>query len=116
MQYKLLKDKITDLGWFNTYEKDPTILSCFGFASELKVFPNHPEYIDVLPDIVEEYVPSGIIGFDDEDEEICPLLKNDFFFKHNKLTRRIPSSGGKYEIVDREHYVHISRLWLEPIE
>lgn len=115
MKYRLLKDKISDLGWYWPYEKDPTVLASGGFTSAILEFGDNRGDVALLPDVVEEFVPSGMIQFEDWDEEILPPLKNDFFFKHDKR-RRFNHDTRQYVTYENEHYVHISRLWVEPIE
>jgi hypothetical protein len=113
MKYRLLKDKIDSLGWYVNYKKAENVIECLGFADALLDFPT-PQYIEILPDIVEEYVPSGIILFDDCGEEILQPKSGDFFFIYNKEARRMP--GGIWEVREKPHFVHVSRRCVEPIE
>ena len=108
MKFKLLKDRIKDLVWYVPHAK-PNVLECSGFTE----MP-HEMQIQVLPDIVEEIIPEGIISFDDWDEEVftAGLLAN-FFFQSEKLAKR--NSDGIFQVVDAPNIVCIDRNCVEPI-
>jgi hypothetical protein len=112
MKYRLLKDKIDSLGWYVNYEKADNVIECIGFSDEMLTY-GESQHIDVLPDIVEEYNPTGIILFDDCEQEIIEPKSGDFFFAHDKRARRM--RGGIWEVKEKQHFVHISRRWVEPI-
>jgi hypothetical protein len=112
MKYRLLKDKINSLSWYVNYEKADNVIECTGFSEEMLTY-GRTQDIDVLPDIVEEYTPTGIILFEDWDEEIIKPTSGDFFFAHDKRARRMP--GGIWGVTEKQHFVRISRRCVEPI-
>lgn len=114
MKYKLLKNRINNLSWYKPYSKDAAIMMCYGFCSEMLSYPK-PEYVAVLPDVVEEYVPSGMIEFDDWDDEVLPLHANDFFFRA-ELRYYGKNIHGEMETINDPHYVRVHRNWVDPIE
>jgi hypothetical protein len=101
MKFKLLKDCIKDLVWYVPHSK-PNILVCSGFTER-----PHKTQIQVLPDIVEEIIPEGIIQFDDWDEKVCEKGPGDFFFMSEKLAKR--NSDGIYQVFDDPNIVCIDR-------
>ncbi len=114
MKYRLLKDKIDHLSWYMKFDDAPeNVIECMGFSAEMLTYGGRKEYIDVLPDIVEEYKPKGIIMFEDLDQEILEPKSEDFFFAHDKKAVRMPS--GVWEVWERAHFVHVIRAWVEPI-
>lgn len=108
MKYRLLKDKIGYLEWYTASEKHPEILKCYGFHDG----PVRKEYIDILPDIVEEFKPTYTVEFDEG-----TMHKTDpsqFYFKSEKKAIRMP--GGIWEIREYPNqYVGFRREWVEPI-
>lgn len=116
-RYRLIKEKISHLTWLDHSDTNPEILVCFGFNDS----PNTLE-INVLPDVVEEYVPKGIIEFDDWEETVNNPFPNDFFFKSEKIVMRKRSYPNNdrtntviYEskVVEKPHFVCVNRNCLE---
>ena len=113
MKYRLLKDKIGYLEWYTLNPTHPEILDCNGFHDG----PVKREYIDVLPDIVEEFKPYYTVEFDSHlaEDTMHKPASDQFFFKAPKKIRRMP--GGISEIVELpNHYVGIRREWVELID
>lgn len=113
MKYKLKKEQITGLSWYSVFTDDnkvkhSDILVCHGFNTSPK-----EKDINVLPDIVEEFVPKGTIQFDDWDNEVMPVEELEFFFKIPKKTGQ--DSQNAYNEEEDSHYVRINRNWLEPV-
>jgi hypothetical protein len=117
MKYRLLKDKITTLYWMDVDKNDSTLLVNFGWALELDQ-KNPSVWVDVLPDIVEEFKPTGFLEFNDDSnfEDVVHTPREiDFFFRAEKMARR-DFETKLWSVYDRVHYVRISRNWVEPVE
>lgn len=113
MKYRLLKDKIGYLEWYFSNEKHPEILMCTGFHEST---PNQ-EYIDVLPDVVEEFKPYAVVEFDEHlsEDTMHKPSSSSFYFKSEKKVIHLPD--WKWEVHNvPNHYVGIHRAWVEPIE
>lgn len=109
MQYKLLKDKINEVGFYYQDKNNPNILNCIGFSLMLQT---HRDQLDLLPDVVEEFIPELITLFDDD--ELVHPKSGDFFFKCDKMVRR-DFDTGKYVVKDIPHYIHIGRSEVTPL-
>jgi hypothetical protein len=109
MKYKLLKNQIGGLAWHYISPSDPTVVICTGFCDTTL-----PQYIEHLPDIVEEFTPTGQVGFDEPIDNIEPPYTSELYFKHDILVVRMPC--GQLEKLDRPHVVSINRRWVECID
>lgn len=113
MKYKILKDKVRYLQWYYPSERHPEILMCAGFADG----PVRREYVDILPDVVEEFKPTYTVEFDEPitEDTMHKTDSSQFYFKSPKKVIRMPD--GVWEIREYPNqYVGIHKDWVEPIE
>ena len=113
MKYRLLKDKVGCLEWYVLNQTHPEILDCTGFHDG----PVRREYIDALPDVVEEFTPYYTVEFDEllAEDTMHKPAPSQFYFKSPNKARQMP--GGVWTVEERpNHYVGIRREWVEPIE